>query len=116
MLRILFCPQWIQGGLLHRGAGSISSQPLFFIEQGKIRCDDQQLGWEDVLQLAKQRQLQGALTFDEIQKEISGRTARPTETDLSEELQGELKIFAEIYAKSALEAFKNHKKGGRNGG
>lgn len=88
----------------------------FFIEQGKIRCDDQQLGWEDVLQLAKQRQLQGNLTFEEVQKGFSGRTARPTESDLSEELQDELKIFAEIYAKSALEAFKNHKKGERNGG
>lgn len=86
----------------------------FFVKQGEIRCDSHQLRWEDVLELAKQKQTQGNLTFNEIQKEISGRTARQTELDLSEELQNELKIYAELYAKSALEAFKNHKKEGVN--
>lgn len=87
----------------------------FFVAHGLICFDGQELAWEKILELAREKQATGEMTFTEICESMSGRTARQTEIDVSEELGDELQVFAEIYAKNAIEAFKKHTGGGNNG-
>ncbi len=88
----------------------------FFIEHAKIRADSKNLAWHEILKVARDKQVVEEATFEEICESMSRRqTVRQTGLDVSEELDSELQVFAEIYAKNAIEAFKKHA-GGRNDG
>ena len=104
---------WVCG---KKRSGLLRMMIGFFIENAKIRFDDQNLAWHEVLEIAHDKQLAEEVMFEEICERLSGRqTLRQTGFEVSEELGSELQVFAEIYAKNAIEAFKKHA-GGRNDG
>lgn len=78
------------------------------MEHGRIRVEGRNLLWEEVVKVAQNKQTAEDMTFAEVCESMSGRTVCRTELEVPEQLGDELKLFAEVYAKNAIEAFKKH--------